>query len=367
MTVVHVFSGDLWAGAEVMIGHLLPALQRAGLRVVALSLNEGTLTTHLRRHGVETHVVDEGRHSFGALLRRAERLLRGERDIVFHAHRYKEDLLAWMLGRWRGARALVATLHGLPEPVPPGVRSWGQTLRRLDQRILKSCFTRVVAVSEEMGRVLVERFGFGRDRLAVIWNGVPVPPEGVNGAKGGQELFHVGAVGRLVPVKGFELALETAAFLRRDPGRMRLSILGDGPLRERLHARAEELGILDSLDLRPSETDLVPFYRSLDVYLNTSLHEGMPLSVLEAMACGKPVVAPRVGGIPEAMRDGREGFLVDGRDPVAFAARCRTLLAERDLREAMGARARERVRTCFSVERMAQAYAELYEHACVRV
>jgi glycosyltransferase involved in cell wall biosynthesis len=367
MTVVHVFSGDLWAGAEVMISHLLPASQRAGLRVMALALNEGTLVDHLRRQGVETYVVHESRHSFAPLLMRAARLLRTKGDIVLHAHRYKENVLAWLLSRWGGARALITTLHGLPEPAPLGATSWRRTVGRLDQWLLRSRFTRVVAVSEELKRVLVGRFGVSADRLAVIWNGVPLPPRDATAGSRRQGPFHIGSVGRLVPVKGFELALETVALLRRDLGHVRLSILGGGPLRERLEARARELGILDCLDLRRPEIDPLPFYRSLDAYLNTSLHEGMPLSVLEAMACSRPVIAPRVGGIPEAVRDGQEGFLLDVRDPEAFAARCRTLLADASLREVMGDRARDRVRTCFSVERMAQAYAEIYECAYARM
>jgi glycosyltransferase involved in cell wall biosynthesis len=217
-----------------------------------------------------------------------------------------------------------------------------------------------------MSRTLVERFGFGIDRLAMVHNGVPVPPPERDGAHAADGLLHVGTVSRLVPVKGLDLVLETAALLRRDLGQVRVSILGDGPLRERLRQRATELGILDCLELRPSQSDPLPFYRSLDVYLNTSLHEGMPLSVLEAMACGKPVVAPRVGGIPEAVTDGREGFLVDGRDPATFAARCRVLLLDRDLREAMGARAQERVRSGFSVQGMAEAYARLYARCPAR-
>ncbi len=362
MTVVHVFSGDLWAGAEVMIAHLLADLhRRPGLRVLALSLNEGTLAERLRRAGVPTHVVPEAGRPFGRLVAEAARLLRRERGAILHAHRYKENLLAWLVGRWLGARALVTTLHGLDDPgVHEPCASAARRARiRLNRLLVRRGFTCAVAVSGEMRAALVERLGFAADRVEVIRNGVPVPAE--RRADRAGRLPRVGSVGRLVPVKGFELAVEIAAALRRRPGGVRLSILGDGPLRGALLARARVLGLDETFELCPPRDDPGPFYRALDVYLSTSRHEGMPLSVLEAMACGTPVVAPRVGGIPEAVTDGGEGFLIDGRDPDAFAARCRLLLADAGLRRAMGGRARERVRTAFSVEAMGEAYLKLYE------
>ncbi|HZS35093.1 MAG TPA: glycosyltransferase [Methylomirabilota bacterium] len=362
MTVVHVFSGDLWAGAEVMIAHLLTDLQRRpGLRVIALSLNEGTLTERLRRAGLQTHVVPEAGRPFARLVVEAARLLRSERGAILHAHRYKENLLAWLVGRWLGARAVVTTLHGLDDPGvhEPHASASRRARIRLNRLLVRRGFTCAVAVSDEMRATLVERLGFAADRVEVIRNGVPVPAERRADRFGRPP--RVGSVGRLVPVKGFELAVAIAAALRHDPGNVRMSILGEGPLRPALLGRARALGLDETFELCAPRDDPGPFYRALDVYLSTSRHEGMPLSVLEAMAWATPVVAPRVGGIPEAVTDGAEGFLIDGRDPEAFAARCRLLLADPALRRSMGARARERVRVAFSVEAMGEAYLKLYE------
>jgi glycosyltransferase involved in cell wall biosynthesis len=97
--------------------------------------------------------------------------------------------------------------------------------------------------------------------------------------------------------------------------------------------------------------------------LNTSLHEGIPLTVLEAMACGLPVVAPRVGGIPEVIEDGRQGLLVEQRTPADFARSCLEIIRSEGLRAAMGSSARERFADHFSSSRMASSYLDLYRES----
>ncbi len=362
LTVCHVFSGDLWAGAEVVIFNLLSSLQQeAGLRLVALALNEGTLTERLRAAGITTYVVPESRHSLPGILWRAMRLLRAERVGVIHSHRYKENLLAWLLARCLGVGELVTTVHGLPEA--PGNRGAATQSagwqRRLDYAVLRNQFSAVVAVSDEMKRALIDRYGFREERIRVIRNGGRFP-EGAATAASPNEVFHIGTVGRMVPIKGLDLFLEVAAVLRQEGRAVRFSILGDGPLRDELARKAEDLKISDDVEFVAPRPDPFGYYRSLDLYLSTSVHEGLPLSVVEAMACGKPVVSAAVGGIPEIVVDGQDGFLVKDRDPEHFAERCRALMCDPRLRKAMGERAAASAHTRLSAETMAQAYRRLY-------
>jgi glycosyltransferase involved in cell wall biosynthesis len=357
LSVLHVFSGDLWAGAEVMIFNLLNRLQSAPrVRLTALSLNEGVLTEKLREAGVETWVIPESTHSMPSILVEAFRLFRHRSLDIVHSHRYKEHLLAVLLARSLGVRRLVATLHGLSEMptarVPPRPA--------LDCAILKRYFTRVVAVSREVARTLTETYRFDPAQVDVIANGVPVlgcAVEPVLPRPGG---FHIGTVGRLVPVKDFNLFLEMAAAILRQTDDVRFSILGDGPLRSALSRTVRDLNLQASVDLLAPRADPVSYYRSLDIYVNTSRDEGLPLSVLEAMACGTPVVAPLVGGIPEIIADGVEGFLVRSRCPTEFAGSCVALIKDRDLRVTMARNALTRARLHYSDRRMAECYEKLY-------
>ena len=357
LSVLHVFSGDLWAGAEVMIFNLLNQLQKARrVRLTALSLNEGVLTEKLREAGIETWVIPESTHSMPRILVKAFRLFRHRSFDIVHSHRYKEHVLAVFLARSLGVQGLVATLHGLSEMptalLPPRPA--------LDCAILKRYFTRVVAVSREVARTLTETYRFDPARVDVIANGVPLlaGAEGpVLPRPGG---LHIGTVGRLVPVKDFNLFLEMAAAILRRTDDVRFSILGDGPLRSALSRTVRDLNLHASVDLLAPRADPESYYRSLDIYVNTSRDEGLPLSVLEAMACGIPVVAPLVGGIPEIIADGVEGFLVRSRRPTEFAGSCVSLIEDRDLRITMGRNALTRARLHYSDRRMAESYENLY-------
>jgi glycosyltransferase involved in cell wall biosynthesis len=230
---------------------------------------------------------------------------------------------------------------------------------------VRNLFSSTVAVSEEMKRALIRRYGFREDRVRVIRNGARFPA-GLAPAPSTGESFHIGTVGRMVPVKGFDLFLEVAASLRREIRGVRFSILGDGPLRDELARKADALKIGDCVEFVAPRPDPFGYYGSLDLYLNTSVHEGLPLSVVEAMACGKPEVSAAVGGIPEIVTHGEHGFLVEGRDPERFAAWCLKLMRDPHLWSTMATRAAAAARSRLSAEAMAEAYRRLYDECGAR-
>ena len=117
MNILHIFSGDLWAGAEVLIFNLLSSLQKySDLNIIAISLNEGTLTQKLRENNIETYVIPENKYSFPKIFSKALYFLRHRKIDIIHAHRYKENLLALLLNRFFHSKGLITTIHGLPEP-----------------------------------------------------------------------------------------------------------------------------------------------------------------------------------------------------------------------------------------------------------
>ena len=352
-----------------MIFNLLSCLNEdASLRLLALSLNEGVLTEKLRAAGITTHVIPEARHSLLGILCRAARLLKHAHIAIIHSHRYKENVLAWLLAKWLGLTELITTIHGLPEPATNSAREarLAQWRTELDYFLVTRLFTCSVAVSEEMKRVLVQRYGFRENQVRVIRNGGLFPPTTSSETSRGK-YFHIGTVGRMVPIKGFELFLEVAAALRRETRFVRFSILGEGPLRDELARRAAALNISDCVEFVAPRRDPLTYYRSLDLYLNTSLHEGLPLSVVEAMACRKPVVSSAVGGIPEIVVHGEHGFLVEGREPGRFAEWCVKLMRDDLLRRTMGERAEAVATSRLSAPAMAEAYRRLYDECSPRI
>jgi glycosyltransferase involved in cell wall biosynthesis len=364
ITVLHVFSGDLWAGAEVMVYNLLKNLKDdPHLEIVALSLNDGVLSRKLAQAGIPTRVIPEAGYSFPGIIWKAFRHLRGKKIGIIHSHRYKENLLAFILSRLLRIRITVATLHGLVEPTPGMAMKWRLRFRVwMDYLLLRRFFSRVVAVSQDVKRRLIGEHGFEDTRVVVIHNGIKLDPVATPPGKdrSAPGLIHIGTVGRLVEVKDYELFLQVAAAVKDRFPAVHFSILGDGPLKEKLMNKARELDLGDTFEILAPQTDPRPYYQSLDIYLNTSIHEGLPLSILEAMACGIPVVASKVGGIPEVIIHGDDGFLVAGRKMEGFVDGCLRLMEDEGLRKRVGRKASEKIASSFCVSRMGESYRELY-------
>ena len=358
LTVAHIFSGDLWAGAEVVIFNILRHLKEyPDLNLLAFPSNEGTLAQKLREVGIKTYLVSENKYNFLRIYKKILTILRRQRIDIIHSHRYKENLIALLLHPFFPSASLLTTIHGLSESFPKEKRLKSDSISRLNVFILRNYFSRIIAVSEEMKKALVQEFGFSPEKIQVIHNGVGLP---VEREVTSQNTFHIGTAGRMVPVKDYHLFLDVAAIVSKEARHVRFSILGDGPLKDKLRKRATELQLDGHINLLPTQPDPFPYFHSLDLYLNTSLHEGIPMSILEAMACAKPVVAPKVGGIPEIISHTQEGLLVDGRKPEDYAYACLSLIKDQALRNQMGQAAREKVATHFSAQKMAHSYHKLY-------
>lgn len=364
LTVLHIFSGDLWAGAEGVIFNLLTSLMKyPDLRLVALSLNDGTLARNLEASGIEVHVIPEEKESFPGIYRKASALFRDRGINIIHSHRYKENMLALLMAKAIGLKGLVSTLHGMPEPRAQGKKDPAARLKTAACfYLLRRFFSKTVAVSSDIQARLVSEFGFAPARTEVIHNGIDPSPFAAGGKESGQAegQLHVGSVGRLVPVKGYDFFLRTAAEIVRGLPDVRFSILGDGPLKDQLQGQVREYGLEGKIALLAPVPNPAAFYHSLDVYLNTSLHEGIPLSIIEAMFCRVPVVAPRVGGLPEIIVDGVNGMLISSREPEAFARSCLELLRDDVKRKNLSREGYDHVNEHFRAMKMAERYHELY-------
>ncbi len=361
MTIVHICSGDLWAGAEQMIYALLAGLrqqQRHNLLVILMT--HGTLSRKLTEIGVENYVIDESIYSLPRIIGRAYQLLRKRNVELIHAHRHKENVVGGILGKLLGVRALMSTVHGLPEPTSDKVGCMPRLKEELNRYVLRNWYSCMVAVSFDLERQLREIGKFDGCNIAVVHNGVSSTVSLIHERSAEQKL-QIGTAGRLVEVKDFNLFIDVAAGVLQEVSNVRFRILGDGPLKQRLTEQVRELGLLDTIVFEGYREDAHAFYDEIDIYLNTSIHEGLPLSILEAMAKGRPVVAPMVGGIPEIIVNGQDGFLIKSRDRKEFAAKCLLLVRDRQLMDAMGKNAQRKIQDKFSSARMVQAYGELYE------
>lgn len=357
--VLHIISGDLWAGAESVVYQLLKnQLAIEDLSLSAVLLNDGRLAQELRKLAIPVHVLDEQHDGFFRLVRQTANHVQGHSADVVHSHRYKENILAFFASSCGRKARLVATQHGLPEMYGAPVAFKHRLLNRYNFFALRHAFDRVVAVSDDMQRALVRELRIDPGRVEVIRNGITLP-DSVLRPKGGAE-FVIGSAGRLFPVKDYPLFVEIARIILKVQARVRFRLAGDGPEMAALRAMVAGSDLSGRFDLLGHTEDIAGFLRGLDLYVNTSRHEGIPMSVLEAMACGLPVVAPRVGGFSEIVEHGRQGFLIEERSPEKFAAACLRILGDEGLYRDLSSAARLRVAKVFSAEQMAQHHFRLY-------
>jgi len=358
MRITILASGDLWAGAEVVVYHLVRGLlDLPEVQLSAVFLNRGRLADEVADLGGDVHILDEAEHSFFSLARNFKKLISQLKPDILHSHRYKENFLAWYASRGSSGLRLIATQHGMPERF--GRTSFKSRIRSfLSFYLLSHSFSRTVAVSEEMRETLITEYGFHATSISVIHNGIPIPESQPFSTK---KPIAIGSAGRMFPVKGFELLVEIASTVIPAMGNVVFVIAGNGPQYDLLQEKIVRYGLTSSFQLPGHIDDMDKFYQDLDIYINTSVHEGIPMSVLEAMSHGLPVVVPNVGGFPEIVEEGINGYLVDNRDPSMFAARCVELLSDTEKRKQMAGSARQRVVGHFSRAAMANQYYQLYQ------
>ena len=356
--ICHIISGDLWGGAEAVVYHLNRGLNEMGVPTSVITFNEGRLETLLRSGGLDVAVADEKTHSLPRLVREVRRRTLDMGATVIHSHGYKENMVAFAVSRLIPSLRLVATQHGWPEVYGRRLDLKYRLLNHLNFFITARFFDHLVCVSEDMKRVLIREHRRVGEKAEVIRNGIDV--RGDVHEKQGEKNFIIGSCGRFVPVKDYPLLVAVAASIRERNGNVLFRLAGDGPELDTVQALVKGHNLDASFSCVGTVDDMDGFYRGLDLYVNTSIHEGIPMSILEAMLHGLPVVAPRVGGLDEVITDGVEGFLIDEREPSRYGDQCLRLMEDSGLYDSMSLAAVTRVKTSFSAERMARDYLALY-------
>jgi len=284
--------------------------------------------------------------------------LRDGVDVV-HAHMFGSNVWGTVLGRLTGVPVVVAHEH-----------TWsfqGRPLRRfLDRELVGRWADVFVAVSGEDRRKMIEVEGVDPRKIRLIPNGIPSPPNGSVadvraelGIEPGAPVL--GVVCELRAQKALEVLFEAAALLLPEFPALKVLVAGDGPERAPLEAAASQLGAADAVLFLGIRRDVPALLAAVDVAVLSSDYEGSPLSVLEYMAAGKPVVSTRVGGVPELVEDGVQGLLVEPRDPAALAKAVAELLRDPERAERLGAQGRERQLREYSLDAMVRHVEELYE------
>ncbi|MEN9207706.1 MAG: glycosyltransferase family 4 protein [Gloeomargarita sp. GMQP_bins_120] len=358
--ILHIQRAGPIAGAERHLLQLLSGLQRRGYSVTFLALTKpheapSALTQALIAQGIP--VIDQRIYTEfePQILPRICRIIRrGGYDIV-HTHLLYADLYGALAARWAGKVKIVCTRHN----DNPYRRYW--PMRPLIA--WNTCWMdHVIVISEHLKAFNMKYQRVPAHKITVIPYGyTPSPLVERPCWPWEPEALVIGMVGRLVPQKSHATALRAFPLIHRQVPQARLVILGDGPLRPSLMALADRLRITPYVQFLGYQPDAAQWMAGFDIFLHTSLHEGFGLVLLEAMAARRPIVATRVGAIPEIVVHGQTGLLVPPGDPQALAQAVSQLLLDGSLRRQLGEAGYQRLLREFSVEKMLDRTVGVYE------
>ncbi len=349
------------------VNDLAGALDGNRFEVIFIFLGAVTSKTWMEEAGHEVYYLsDKRRLGFlnPARVLRLAKILRRHRVDVLHCHNHKANVYGTLAASLAGTPVVLAQIHGL--------RRARNLRRKITNLMVFRKARRILAVADAVKQdVLSSNWGVPREKLAVLENSVDyerfarstisrsqarqmlgVPPDGV--------IF--GTIGRLAPTKGFSYLLDAFCRVKREVPSSQLVFLGDGPSRSELEQRAAATPFREAVHFLGHRPNIEQLLRGMDVFVLSSVAEGMPRVILEAMAAGVPCVCTSVGGIPEMLDDGTLGSLVPARDSEQLAA-AMVEWANRPEQErtAHVEKVREYTRRHYSHDVLTDRLAQLYE------
>lgn len=369
--VAHVLNRFDVGGLETVVVELINATGEDSLRHVVICLSGySEFRKRIRISGVDIYTLNKRPGKNVGFYQRLWKLLRRLRPDLVQTYNIG-TIDAAISARLAGVRVIVHAEHGRSADDPMGLSAKYNLLRQ----VMNPFITRYVAVSNDLNRWLVDVVGLPPGKITRIYNGVQVPRP-IGGLSNSQrravlppgfvapESIVFMNVGRLDPVKdqaGLIQAFAHAVNCLGPAGEaLRLVIVGDGPESKTLKGLVDACGMPSKILMTGSRADVPLLLEASDIFVLSSVAEGIPMTILEAMACARPVIATAVGGNSEVVADGETGMLVPSGEPRMLAEAICRYVGDPELASRHGAAGRIRVAEHFSREQMVHLYLKLY-------
>ncbi len=358
--ILHLYETCGPGGAEKVIVDIVRGLDPDKYHSTVVLLVEGWLTHQLKNAGVSPiHLPQRGAFDPRTVLELL-RLVRNCRIDLIHAHEFFTNALGFLVATL--ARIpIIATVHG---------KSYytDKSRRILAYRILARYADCFVSVSEDLENFLAKTIGIPASRITTVYNGIDLNQYAANGRSLEKRLELglkatspiVGTVGSLYPVKGHTYLLQALRDILKCHPETMLLLIGKGELQDVLRDEARAYGIYEQVRFLGFREDIKELLEIIDIFVLPSISEGLPLSLLEAMAMAKPVVATRVGGIPEVVIHGQTGLLVPPWNSRFLAEGILFLLRNSHVAKQMGGKGREQIAKMFTFKQTIARYEQLY-------
>jgi len=350
LKILHVDPEKQWGGGESQVLGLIRYLSRQCHQNHLLAHPNGPLAGLAQQEGISTFPLRMLNEIDLRAIFSIRRLIRRERYDIIHFHTKR----AHALSLWVGPSAFFSKRVVTRRMDYPIRKNWYNTLLYNQQ------VDGVVAISHKIAEILVGA-GVEKTRVRVIHSGIdPIPFQSLPEREENDTSLIIGSAAVLEERKGLKFLLQAVANLRRRGCTIKLYLAGDGSQKRNLQILSQELGLQDSAVFLGFVSDIPQFLSQIDIFVLPSLNEGLGVAVLEAMASGRPVIATRVGGLPELVEDRVTGYLVPPGNPAALADAIVQLASQRILLREMGSKGKMRLERHFTLEKMAQRNEEFY-------
>jgi glycosyltransferase involved in cell wall biosynthesis len=366
--IAHIIRGKDRGGISSIVFPLIKHLESRGLQVLLIILGKGSLIEDAVKRGINVRSFEKRIKGFDpSVLKRMINILKEENVVLIHTHSIGSNLYGRLAKIFLNI-PVVTTVHADTLSTLKGIFRKdiiGSILYRID--ISMSRYSdMIITVSNALKERLIER-GINKEKISVVNNGIEKCNEekeldtlSIKERFGITNEKVVGIVGRLSAVKNHFLFLRSAKILLKKERKVKFLIIGDGPLKRELEILAEELGIRENVIFTGWRDDVQQLYRIMDIFVLSSHMEGMPVTLLEAMFNQVPIVATKIGGIPEVIEDGVTGYLCPPDNPNALSEAIFSILSNPAKGREMGVMGRKLVSEKFTIHSMSEAVAGIY-------
>ncbi len=355
MKILQVIPYFCFGGAETMCENLTYALRKLGHEVTVVSLypERTPIAQRMEAAGVKLLYLDKKLGLDLSMVPKLRKIMVQERPDVVHTHL---DVIKYAVAaaKLAGVKKCVHTVHSVAHK-----EAEGRIQKIINTIYYKLKWSVPVALSPEVQETIAQFYGLEKETIPAIYNGVDLSRCIVKERYETGEEVNILHLGRFDVPKNHAGLLRAFALLLTHCPQARLHLVGDGDLRKEMEDLAEELGITEAVTFYGMQSNVYPYLHDADIFILPSLYEGNPMSIIEAMGTGLPILASNVGGIPDMLCNGETALLIPCETESIWKA-CLTLIGDAGLRERLGRNAKAASRR-FSSEAMALEYCKVYK------
>lgn len=361
-------TGDLWAGAEVQLFETLTHMPETIKDTISVVLfSNGELAKRLLENNINVSVIDEDIENSIFIIKRLGYYINTNSPDIMHVHDYKSHVITSIAiyNSMKNPR-VIRTLHGL-KVVPKTIKMLkSYVLSIVENYLLRYKTDCIIAVSMDIEKLIKKKYK--GVRVEQINNAISIPDKKEEHIKQIREKYHVGindlwiaTASRLVDIKNVKMLIDSIAKINAaDVEGIVVSIFGDGPLRKDLEQRIVRYKLNNTITMHGHNQNIVEIMPAFDIFVNTSVHEGLPMSVLEAMARGVLPLCTRVGGMKEIIEHSKNGMTVELNDNCALADTIVYLKNNKSVRKKIGVEARKQIIDNYNIKKSVNMLNGLY-------